>query len=47
MQQCWQEEAMKRPCFKSLVQELDTMLTCSLNDEVRDTHTSRVNYVHI
>ncbi|BFZ02190.1 hypothetical protein BsWGS_05230 [Bradybaena similaris] len=33
MQQCWQEEAMKRPCFKSLVQELDSMLTSSLNDE--------------
>ncbi|CAG5121232.1 unnamed protein product, partial [Candidula unifasciata] len=33
MQQCWQEDPSKRPCFKTLVQELDCMLTSSLNDE--------------
>ncbi|XP_012942529.1 fibroblast growth factor receptor 4 [Aplysia californica] len=33
MENCWQEDPGKRSCFKTLVQELDSMLTSSLNDE--------------
>ncbi|CAL1527375.1 unnamed protein product [Lymnaea stagnalis] len=33
MQECWQEDPDKRPCFKTLVQKLDNMLTSSLNQE--------------
>ncbi|XP_059177562.1 fibroblast growth factor receptor 4-like [Physella acuta] len=33
MQDCWQEDPDKRPCFNTLVQKLDNMLTSSLNQE--------------
>lgn len=33
MQRCWQEEPDARPCFKTLVEELDNMLTSSLTEE--------------
>ncbi|XP_076469664.1 fibroblast growth factor receptor 2-like isoform X2 [Babylonia areolata] len=33
MHSCWQEDPNRRPCFSSLVQQLDRMLTSSLKEE--------------